>query len=190
MSKKKIMMFLLSFTLIIETIPLKTFASTSNKTNSGKLITNNKMSVPNKRNNDIILSEEGTIGNSPKGINIRSIQLFSSITGNDATSYTLNVHEDTLVEVIFNNGRRFTCYPGYSYAQYGDTGAQVVCLQALLKSKRTMNADITVDGIFGQNTYNAVYAFQSRLGLSRDGIAGKQTFHSLVGMVLGINTNI
>lgn len=34
----------------------------------------------------------------------------------------------------------------------------------------------TVDGIFGQRTYQAVYYFQSAVGLSPDGIVGDNTW--------------
>ena len=38
------------------------------------------------------------------------------------------------------------------------------------------------DGIFGNNTYNAVYLFQSAKTLSKDGIVGQNTWSKLLGM--------
>ena len=37
-----------------------------------------------------------------------------------------------------------------------------------------------VDGLFGSNTYYAIYAFQNAVGLTPDGIAGDNTFSKFV----------
>ena len=39
--------------------------------------------------------------------------------------------------------------------------------------------DITVDGIFGQGTKDAVIAFQNRFGLNPDGVVGRATWNEL-----------
>ena len=38
---------------------------------------------------------------------------------------------------------------------------------------------VYVDGIYGNDTYNAVKSYQSKKGLTADGIAGKNTFAKL-----------
>ena len=45
---------------------------------------------------------------------------------------------------------------------------------------------IAVDGIFGEDTENAVYAAQSVFGLSVDGLVGEQTWETIVDAYLGI----
>lgn len=43
-----------------------------------------------------------------------------------------------------------------------------------------------LDGVFGTNTRNAVLTFQSRNGLSADGILGPNTWSRLMSQVNGI----
>lgn len=60
----------------------------------------------------------------------------------------------------------------------GKTGQEVRAVQHLLKYKFGYN--ITVDGIFGPDTANAVKDFQSDKGLAVDGIVGPQTWLRLI----------
>ena len=39
--------------------------------------------------------------------------------------------------------------------------------------------NVTQDGVFGQDTYNALIAYQNENGLSPDGIAGPDTFTAM-----------
>jgi peptidoglycan hydrolase-like protein with peptidoglycan-binding domain len=62
----------------------------------------------------------------------------------------------------------------------GDTGDEVELLQALLKSSEYDPWDPgTVDGKFGPHTEQAVRNFQTDLGLTVDGIAGRNTWTAL-----------
>ncbi len=58
----------------------------------------------------------------------------------------------------------------------GDSGAPVTELQRLLNAK---GAKLTVDGIFGATTQNAVIQFQRSNGLTADGIVGAKTWAAL-----------
>lgn len=58
----------------------------------------------------------------------------------------------------------------------GSSGDGVRELQELLNAN---GANLTVDGVYGNNTANAVRQYQQSKGLSVDGIAGEQTFNSL-----------
>ena len=60
----------------------------------------------------------------------------------------------------------------------GSSGSAVKELQELLNKN---GANLTVDGIYGSNTANAVRQYQQSKGLSVDGIAGDETFNSLRG---------
>ncbi len=62
------------------------------------------------------------------------------------------------------------------YLEHGATGSNVRALQQAL-----VNAgyDISVDGIFGDDTYNAVCDLQSNNDLSADGIVGPDTWSAL-----------
>jgi len=67
--------------------------------------------------------------------------------------------------------------------QQGSTGSTVEALQ------RQLNAhghSLTVDGDFGPATATAVKSFQSSKGIGVDGIAGPQTWQSLVGTSGGV----
>ncbi len=60
---------------------------------------------------------------------------------------------------------------------WGDKGAQVTLIQQKLKQYGYFSG--TVDGIFGQDTYNAVTYFQRKNGLTADGVVGKSTAAAL-----------
>ncbi len=60
---------------------------------------------------------------------------------------------------------------------WGDKGAQVTLIQQKLKQYGYFSG--TVDGIFGQDTYNAVTYFQRKNGLTADGVVGKSTTAAL-----------
>lgn len=57
--------------------------------------------------------------------------------------------------------------------QQGSTGSAVVWVQQRLNALH--NYGLTVDGVFGPKTFAAVKDFQSKCGLSPDGIVGKET---------------
>lgn len=66
-----------------------------------------------------------------------------------------------------------------TYLQYGSKGDDVKKLQETL-NKAGYNAG-TVDGIFGNNTANALKQYQAANGLKSDGIAGDSTLKKLYG---------
>lgn len=66
-----------------------------------------------------------------------------------------------------------------STSRVGDRGADVKKLQQALKILGHYTG--SCDGIFGENTENAVKKFQKSRGLSQDGIAGKVTIELLFG---------
>jgi lipoprotein-anchoring transpeptidase ErfK/SrfK len=60
----------------------------------------------------------------------------------------------------------------------GSHGSAVVTLQQRLVALRYFDVS-TADGVFGQNTYHAVIAFQKVQGLTRDGVVGPVTWAKL-----------
>lgn len=66
--------------------------------------------------------------------------------------------------------------------EYGGSGNEVSVLQyylAFLGFFYDTLPQITVDGIFGEETRNAVIAFQNQFGLPADGIVGRQTWNAI-----------
>lgn len=66
--------------------------------------------------------------------------------------------------------------------QSGDRGGQVRALQyylAVISFFDDQIPDVTVDGVFGDTTRNAVIAFQRQQGLSPDGIVGRETWNAI-----------
>lgn len=63
----------------------------------------------------------------------------------------------------------------------GDSGDAVRVLQRLLvfQSISVPRLMLTVDGVFGRDTYNAVLTFQKQRGLTQDGIVGQMTWQEL-----------
>lgn len=69
-----------------------------------------------------------------------------------------------------------TVLQNISTQKYGSRGDEVRRLQTLLNKN---GYQLSVDGIFGPKTREAVMEFQRRANLSTDGIAGPQTWKSL-----------
>lgn len=68
--------------------------------------------------------------------------------------------------------------PSYSTIKRGSRGDSVRTLQTALNNA---GYSLDVDGIFGDNTYNAVRQYQRANGLSVDGIVGTNTWGALMG---------
>ena len=64
--------------------------------------------------------------------------------------------------------------------QQGSSGDAVRAVQSQIHSRGDGANQVTVDGIFGSLTDDAVRAFQTLLGLTADGIVGPQTYIYLV----------
>lgn len=80
-------------------------------------------------------------------------------------------------------------YPGRPYKR-GDTGGSVVIIQ---QSLNEISGDYPlipkidpVDGIFGEDTENAVIAFQRIFNLTPDGIVGRATWNKMIMLYVGI----
>ena len=70
----------------------------------------------------------------------------------------------------------------YRQVGYGSTGSAVTKLQTTLNEH---GYDLDVDGIFGEKTQAAVRDYQEKYGLKLDGIAGKETWGSLLAQDSG-----
>ncbi|MBO5289445.1 MAG: spore cortex-lytic enzyme [Clostridia bacterium] len=68
---------------------------------------------------------------------------------------------------------------------WGSRGDEVIQIQTRLKRWGYYNG--AVDGVYGNQTYQAVRRFQAKNGLTVDGIAGKQTLAAL-GLPTGSNS--
>lgn len=71
----------------------------------------------------------------------------------------------------------------------GDSGREVQVLQYYLSLLGFFNSklpEIGVDGFFGDETQNAVFAFQNLYGLSVDGIVGRETWNEIQNAYEGI----
>ena len=81
-------------------------------------------------------------------------------------------------------------YPGY-LLKYGSKGEKVRELQYYLNeiSKIYNIPSISVDGIFGNGTKEAVIAFQRLFGLTPDGIVGPATWNKIVEVYKSIENN-
>ena len=70
---------------------------------------------------------------------------------------------------------------GLPLLRYGDKGECVRAAQLLLIGRGYSCGRYGADGEIGQDTYNAVIAFQRVCGLQQDGIIGAQTWARLIG---------
>ena len=79
-------------------------------------------------------------------------------------------------------------YPGYPIIR-GDRGNEVALIQTALNeisNNYPAIPKVTVDGIFGENTENAVRTFQQIFSLTPDGIVGLATWYKLAFLYVGI----
>ena len=70
---------------------------------------------------------------------------------------------------------------GLPLLRYGDKGEYVRSAQLLLIGRGYSCGWCGADGEIGQDTYNAIIAFQRASGLQQDGIIGAQTWARLIG---------
>lgn len=70
----------------------------------------------------------------------------------------------------------------WALSKYGSSGSEVTQIQKKLKNWGYYNGNI--DGIFGSKTLSAVKKFQSKNGLTADGVVGPKTLSAL-----GINSS-
>lgn len=77
-----------------------------------------------------------------------------------------------------------TVAAGYPTVRYGSKGNYVCVAQDALNALGFTTGGL--DGVFGTQTRNAVSSFQSRNGLSADGILGPNTWSRLMSQVNGI----
>ena len=70
---------------------------------------------------------------------------------------------------------------GLPLLRYGDKGEYVRSAQLLLIGRGYSCGWYGADGEIGQDTYNAIIAFQRASGLQQDGIIGAQTWARLIG---------
>lgn len=73
---------------------------------------------------------------------------------------------------------------GYPIVRRGSVNTYVLILQDSLNALGYSTK--TLDGKFGQNTENALKAYQRRVGLTADGICGCNTWKKITASVLGI----
>lgn len=76
------------------------------------------------------------------------------------------------------------CSAGYPALRQGARGVYVLILQDALNALGYTT--YTLDGVFGNNTRNALIAYQRNNGLGADGICGCATWRRLVSEVVGI----
>lgn len=76
--------------------------------------------------------------------------------------------------------------PAWPVIKQGNTGTNVYALQCLLNYH---GASISVDGVFGNGTYNAVVSYQKTNNLDSDGKAGAKTLSSLIVVVQNGTSN-
>ena len=111
------------------------------------------------------LSVDGIFGNNTLSV-VRDFQSNNGLTvdglvGNKTWTYLRNL-------------------PPYPLLREGSHGSYVRFLQNLLQSKFIPTGNI--DGIFGNQTLNAVRAFQQENNLTVDGIVGDNTWNALTSM--------
>lgn len=122
------------------------------------------------------LSQWGSQGLAEQGYN--SIQILRSYYGDD-----IELVPEAPIQGLIQS------YPGTPLRQ-GSRGPNVVVVQTSLNRISQNYPAIPkvnpVDGIYGQQTENAVRRFQEIFGLTPDGIVGRATWYALVRLYVGV----
>ncbi|PJI09990.1 MULTISPECIES: peptidoglycan-binding domain-containing protein [Clostridium] len=121
----------------------------------------------------LISSSAFAATNNTKQINTTSTKVTTQAPSKNATLLKLRDSWDSRdASKILGSG---------GYIELGDEGTAVLQVQYRLQSAGFLPLIYTsVDGIFGQETYNAVRNFQSHYGLRIDGIVGWATWNELL----------
>ena len=99
----------------------------------------------------------------------------------------------TSLSELRSQGQRFyaNSWANNNPLQQGETGVRVEHLQYMLNTLSAYIPEIpsvTIDGIFGTNTRNAVIAAQRRFGLPQTGVVNSQTWDEIYDQFSGIET--
>lgn len=121
------------------------------------------------------LSQWGSQNLAQQGLN--SVQILRRYYGND-------------IEIVTNAPVRgyVPSYPGTPLRR-GSRGPDVVQMQVMLNrigQNYPAIPRVTADGIFGQQTENAVRAFQRIFNLTEDGIVGRSSWYQMVRLYVGV----
>ena len=107
-----------------------------------------------------------------------SVQILRNYYGSD-----IEIVTDAPVQAITSS------YPGAALRR-GSTGGDVVTVQVSL-NRISQNypaiPKVSVDGVFGANTEEAVKAFQRIFNLTPDGVVGRSTWYALVRTYVAVN---
>lgn len=111
----------------------------------------------------------------------KSHRYYFSLSGN-----TLSIKDSITATTMSINITNRSNYVGYGYT---NNKTAVKMLQIMLNEYNEFFGNtgfLTVDGLFGPATYNAIKGFQKKVGLSVDGIAGTNTWRSLYNKIKSI----
>ncbi len=148
----------------------------------------------------VITDETGVFGDSTKTAVTKFQSIFNLATDGivgKATWYKIsNLYTAVTRLAELNsegNSLGIGTVPPSSVLRQGSRGQDVITLQYLLDVISEYYAGIPSpkqDGIFGNDTREAVIAFQRRMGLAADGIVGSATWNSLYKTYQGIGQNV
>ena len=128
----------------------------------------------------------------PSCLDVETSESVSSQTSETKQSSSIQSTEndkENNKEIEYGDSELKIIYPrptGNPLIKLGSSGDDVGWVQTALN--KAMNANITVDCSFGNETESKVVSFQSRCGLQADGVVGAMTISKLVNIVSGKET--
>ncbi len=109
--------------------------------------------------------------------------------GYDAISIIRNYYGDSMyINIAEEVSGIPVSYPGYPLT-IGSTGSDVIKIQEQLNAisdNYPLIPKLTPDGIFGEQTQQAVRVFQSVFGLTQDGIVGSRTWYKIQDIYVAV----
>lgn len=143
----------------------------------------------NKTNNGGTLNEDGTVNNEVGGTEIVDVtiikdgsQLSHIFDGSVSGATMITEQRDIIVpEAVSTEIVEGYDFSGYPSLKFGDDRKEVADLKTVL-NRQEPSPSLSIDNAFDTNLKNAVIEFQTKNGLTPDGVVGSGTYKKLNDM--------
>src|SRR5262245_51712514 len=113
------------------------------------------------------------------GTMVRRLSPHPGPVGRQASSLGIKDEKPVTLNIVLSRRVRSSGV-GLQVLKQGSRGPEVQRLQRLLNRRLTPSPKLTVDGLFGNSTHQAVIQYQQGVSVAANGIVDKQTWYLLL----------